>query len=649
MAMGDELGSAVVHMSTKAVETSFHLISEILKMLYSAQEHRRRMEINSGSDITELNPGEVSLKKLIKNSRQTGGSISTSENGLSEKDAAFIKSKAKEYGIPVALTGNGDSYHVHCRSTDIAMLKHMMTDLMHDKLRSGNQDVGNFKVNAWEIPYITSELNKYNLNATFGKTIIDGNNTCFCMYDKSDEKAILIARAEYIRKYNAAKNDIIMDCDEEGFYTLKDVKTGIEISFDDRKISCNELSERLQQEFNYDKNKSDIIAARFGEEMLEGENKKDYFSNPQNDTKSILYNITFKSDDIYAKNYTCMRVVPKDDSLQRIAFVAPDGRFAVLNPNMTRKEMQESLKTYLDITDEKETDSLINKAEKAMIYYAKREDTERYNAEYKFSKNDFDMKDINVVSGMKREADNHVYTRSIPIDQLNIDIQRNDKLSFTVKVDAVHIEKDENQEISTFIDKKTNDYSFADKKKAVHELQQRLSDMGVPDSISSRVAHEVFVKAESQETEQPVYIEKISSENVEYYRDDLKTEVEVYTRGKSSVIDITNPEKGKEDIQKTFSISEEKASQIFGQAEKKATEKQKDILEKKGFHPDDWTIGEASYVIEQIAENNWKVPPELSPSTFKIEDIRKEYSDIGAKVSVPQIDLDIEEMSIGGR
>ena len=147
-----------------------------------------------------------------------------------------------------------------------------------------------------------------------------------------------------------------------------------------------------------------------------------------------------------------MRVVPKEDSIQRIVFADNEGRFAVINPNMKTSEIAEELKNQLCINDKKEIDSLVGKAEKAMLYYAKREDATRYSSEYNFTKTDFDLSDIDTISGMRRETDGHVYTRELPLDSLNLKIERNGKDGFTVKSDAVHIETNESKELSKSIE-----------------------------------------------------------------------------------------------------------------------------------------------------------------------------------------------------
>lgn len=660
MPMGDELSSAFVHMSTTVIQSGIstvsNLIAEILRMMRSSADHRRRMQearLKSGINISDLKPGTVKIKDLINDAKKSGDSVSSPANGYSKEDAQKIAAISKKYGIPVAFTERGDNVYAHVRSCDVPLFRRVLDDAMHDKLARHTQDVSNFRVNAWEIPYITSELNNFGLNASFGQT---KSGDYFCLYDKADEKAILIARGEFVKKYNEVKKEFMTDRDEEGFYTLKDIRTGKEISFDDTKKSCQEISEELQKTFGYDKNKADIAAAKFGEECLEGEVKENYFDNPQNRTHSIINNIALETDDVYAQQYTCMRVVPKDDSIQRIVFSDKDGRFAVLSPEMKRSEMEEELKYQLSITDRKEMDSLIEKAENVMLYYALQEDQTRYFSEYTFNKNDFDMTNPDVVAGMKREADNQIFTRDVPLDNLNVEIERNGKHEFTVTSVAGHNEINENKEYSVFRDTRTARLSFSDKKKAIHELQMMFESQGVPEGMAKRAANDAFAKAESQETEKVIYLEEVKSENPVYYSDNLKVEADIYCAGKKATVDISNADIGKQQLIDEFGLSKEQADGMFGNASDKLTDRQHSLLKKYGYDCEDWSVGEASYVIDKISENGWNIPEGMEPEKFSIDSFR-EISNLNTEkaplLKTPDVEIDTEEIedfvSMGGR
>ena len=140
-----------------------------------------------------------------------------------------------------------------------------------------------------------------------------------------------------------------------------------------------------------------------------------------------------------------------------------------------------------------------------MLYYAKNSE-QNFSSEFKFDKSDFNMADVETVSGMRREMNGHVYTRSLPVDEIKLDIDRTGKNSFTVKSNAVHIETDENKEKTRSTESRMFTFSFSDKKQAVHELEAGLMSQGVPQPIANRVAMDAYGKAEAQETSRMIAV-----------------------------------------------------------------------------------------------------------------------------------------------
>ncbi len=650
MNMGDELASSFVqittHLATNTISTVTNLIAEIMKMLQIKAEHDARI----GTDLSKIKPGEVSMRDLIENARSLGDSISSSEHGLSSNDAYELARLAKKYGIPLSFTNkeSGDNIHAHMRTSDVPFFKQMMTDMMKEKLETRPQELGNFKVQSWEIPYITAELNKYNLNATFGRT---KQNEYFCLYEKADERAILIARAEFINKYKDIQKNFCVDCDENGNYTIKDLYSGKEFSLSDvDKKSFNEVSKDIENFLGYDRSRAQLAAAKFGEENLKDTVKENYFDNPQNETHEIKTNIAFESDDVYCSKYTMLKIVPKEDNTARYVFSGSDGRFAVINPHMTSKEIAEELRQHLGIRNQDEINSLTGKAEKAINYFAITEDVTKYSSEYSFSKEDFNLSNIDNVKNMVREEDGHRYARTLPIDNLKLDIRRTDIDNFSVVCHAEHSETDEQDHKMQTTDIKTIQLTLKDQSKAMHELEQLCIDHGVPEGVASRVAFDTFEKAKMQETEKVVTVSETRIEQAVHYSNNLKVEADVYCQGQSTTININDQKKAAKQIADTMNVSKEEAAGIVEKADKKLTERQHAYLSKKGYECSDWDVGEASYVISMIKENNWEIPDELNPNTFDIKSIYNN-SEINKDINVPEVkvpEIDIEEASIGG-
>lgn len=228
MSMSDEVAGATIQVSMHAAEkvvdiagkTINDLMDTIAKLLQALAAHRSGNTSGKDkvqkTDLTDIKSGAVKIKGLIANARKNGDSIATSDHGLTAEDKKYITKKAKEYGIPVAFTGDKgkDNLYATVRKNDLPILERICTDMMKDKPAQRPQELGNFKVQEWEIPFITSELNKHDLSAQFGKT---ENGEHFCLYEKADEKAILIARGEFVRKSEEIKKELMMGKDENGY------------------------------------------------------------------------------------------------------------------------------------------------------------------------------------------------------------------------------------------------------------------------------------------------------------------------------------------------------------------------------------------------------------------------------------------------
>lgn len=557
MNMSDEVVGATLQMSMHAAEKGIEIgekmvdnvIDDIAKLLESLGAIIKSLK---STDLSDIKSGEVSIAKLLKSAKSTGDTLSTSENALTKKDMKILKKKAKEYGIPVAFTGdkNKENNYANVRTSDLPIFQRICTEMMKDKLAERPQELGNFKVKEWEIPFITSELNRYDLAAQFGTTK-DGEH--FCLYEKSDEKAIMIARNEFVKKCGELKENMTVTKDEN-FFIINDKHSGKELSFE-TVPSREELSEQIQQSFGYDKNKADIACAKFGEENLQGEEKEKFFSkNPQNKFSGIDTNITIKGESIYTKDYTCWRVTPKSDSVPRIVFQNENGNFAVLKPSsMTKLSMSEILKTHLQINDQKTIDALIDKAEKVSDYYEK-QDEKNFSYNYEFSKSDFNMSNPETVSGMKRTDENgNTFTKKLPLSSVSNSIERTGKDEFTVKSTVQTIETDQNEKEYSSLDTQRLKLSFSDKKNSLNQLAEIYKKQGIPEDLAKQISKEVFAKAENQSAEKVLHIEEIRAET-----QNGKTEFKAVVKSgeQSEEINITDHDKAVNEISEKFDVPE---------------------------------------------------------------------------------------------
>ena len=476
----------------------------------NANEHTPEVK---STDLTDIKTGRVEMKTLRENAKAIGDTLSMSENALTKEDMKFIAKKAKAYGIPVAFSNerSKDNIFASVRTADLPLFKQICTELMKSKIAERPQELGNFHCEAWEIPFLTAHLNKNDLSAQFIQTS-DGKN--LCVFEKKDRKAIELTRDTFVRQCSEVKSNLAFDRDEAGFITIKNLKTGKEISFDeipDKKT----LAENMQKAFGYDEIQSKIAAARFGEEMLNGDQKAKFFSDSaQQEFKQVDANIMVEGEDSVCKEYQCWRVTPKADERPRIVFQNDNGEFAVLEPEkMTRRQMRNVLNEQLGLTDRKVQDALIHKAESIASFHAQ---SEAHTAEYTFKKSDFDLSDVRNTMGLRKtdEEGNTISSRKLPVSSMNSEITRTEKDFFRVDSTVTAIETDANGVDHELHDKQQLVLSFSDKKSSLQQLREMYEAQGVPAHVAKQMAKEVFKKAEMQNPEKPVQIQEVREKSM---------------------------------------------------------------------------------------------------------------------------------------
>ena len=650
MSMSDELSGATVHVASTVVETTTRTSLEIIKNIADLLIALRKAKADK-NEFIDMGAGETKISKLVENARKNKDGIISSENGLSDFDRAFLSAKAKEYGIPIAFTqpSEGGNHYAHVRASDVPVFKRMCTDLIEYKIHTPSTKVDNFRCEAWETKFLKNELNKYNISAQFGCTKANGNNPSkfFCLFDKKDKQAVLLARAAFINKAKEVQNFINFEKNfDDGFVTIKDIKLDQKISFD-KTPSYNELKDLFVTQFGYDENKAGIAANRFGEEMLiDPDEKKKFFANsPVSNFSHIDTNIKIENENIYTQAYTCFHLQPKADEKARIVFQNDEGKFVALAPSsMSRAEMHEEISKCLQISDEKEIAALIDKAKKVEYHYAKQNEN-LFRSSYELKKEDFDMRDPNVVERMVSHEKGHTYTRKLPVDSMDLSIERLSKDKFSVASYATHWETDENDLSRNNQRYQTIVCSFSDKKQALHELEQLYHDQGVPESVAKTMANETFAKAKSQDAEKVIRIEEISIEAGSANYSDISASAVVSSAGQTASIDISpkSEDELKEQLMDKFGIDDKHAEILKDDLR---TTREAYVLHRYGFDCDGWNLDEAHEVIRAIEQNHWKVPEGIDPKTYVPE--RLKGIDTSKVVDLAK-DIKLEPIARGGR
>ena len=642
MNMSDDVAGAVVQVSAKGVEEAAHVTNSVIEAIYKLLHHlaerdreKRRLKTDvKNKEITELKNGKVTIKDLTKHCRNTGEQLVTSEIGITKEDMHFIASRAKSYGIPIAFRNEKgkDNIYALVRKSDVPILKQISTENMKEKLATRPQELSNFKCKEWEIPFINAELTRLDLSAQFAKT---KNGEFLALYEAKDAKAIEIARSEFVRKAHEIERTLEFSKDDDGYYVIKDNVTSKEYPFDntpDRKF----VSIALQKNFGYDENKANIAAQKFGNEMLTGDTKAQYFSdNPLNDF-SYVSQVSWDKEDVLAKAYDCYYVTPKEDGISRVVYQKDDDSIAVLNPpRQTKAKMRDILTKELGITDVHEQDALIAKAEyvskanaKYRNVFGNIEDIHIHNVS--FTKAAFDMANAAVVSGMLRTDDTgNTYTKTQPIDSVSTEITRKGADTFGIKSTAIATETDNKGQQHSVLQTLQLVLSFANKKAALEEIKEMYISQGVPEAAAKDMAKNVYHKAELQNVAPVLAIERTKDTVISFSNGNDTFEVSAVDR--EGAIDA---------IAEEYGISKEEASDIMDKAD--------ELVDTSSNEETAVVTSNNELGYESVAHNGHELHPEgniLSENTDKLSSVADKTAD-----RIDDMAEKIEEISSrGGR
>lgn len=533
MNMSEDVTAVSMQVSEKAAEAALsafksvldsvgRLFRELLGMEHDRARAKAQMKAANGgsqapektkppnvsaTNLTGIKPGEVSLKDLAENARNTGEALSVAQNGFSQEDRKAIARTAKKYGIPVAFsnTKGKNNLYANVRSGDLPIFKQICTECVKEKISMRPETLGNFKVQPWEMPYLTAMLKVHDLPAVFVET---KSGEQYCLHDLKHQDAVRIVREEFVAKCKEIEKNFSFDKDENGFYTLKDLHSGREVSFDQIPDKAT-VSQQIQTQFGYDSVKADLAAAKFGEEALKGKQKERYFSaSAQNEFSRIESNVTLEGESLHAKPFGCWYVQPKKDEKPRVVFRDQSGKYAVLEPqNMTRAKMRCLLTEQLGIIDRRTLDALTDKADRVTDYYA-RQDTALLSADRAFKMEDFEPEKI--IEHKYTGASGMEYTtKQKPLDSVENSIQRTGKDSFMVSTVFRSTEITDKGTSIPHEQTEKLDFTLSDKKRTLHFLSAMYMDAGMSEADAKSMAKEVYSKAEAQSPETVLRIEEV--------------------------------------------------------------------------------------------------------------------------------------------
>ena len=570
MSMGDEVAGVTLQVVSKGMMTSMDISAKLLDMIAKLFQElaamKRAKDASKGNitsnDLKELKSGGVSYRDLKQAAQKTGDSLVTTENGMSKEDMKLIAKSAKKYGISVAFLNpkNKESVYACVRNSDLPIFKKICAEVIKEKIVTQPEALGNFKCEKWQIPFLTAELKNLDVPAMFPRS----EQGSFCLFEKKDERLVKLAWNAFTKKAEELQKEVSFDRDEEGYYTIKDMRTGKEVSFDpsSRFWSQTRLSRELQTEFGYDENKANMCAAKFGEEMLQAEERKHFFSNSiMNEFVEDPNPVKLEGENSLCQLYKCWYLRPKEEANAQIVFQDEEsGKFAALDVSkLSRAQMREILSATLEISDEETLSALVDKAERVNSKFT-RDHAVYYSSSRSFSEKDW--KDSQLTVYTYSENGEETTKKMPPVKQVNQKIERNGghstfgRNTFTVECTFYSTVIDEKGNESLKESERSLTLSLTNKKKSIHDLTEMYKKQGIPASIAKELAKEVFHKAEMQSPEKLVAIEEVRAESMTIAYGAVSAEIPITSR-ETAVAEMTE----------TLGIPTEQAETVVSRAE----------------------------------------------------------------------------------
>ena len=149
---------------------------------------------------------------------------------------------------------------------------------------------------------------------------------------------------------------------------------------------------------------------------------------------------------------------------------------------------------------------------------------------------------------MRRIGDNgSILTKKLPVNSIDTNISRTDKQNFTVSSVAYYDEFDEQGNETSYSDKQTLTLSFSEKQTSIEELRDMYIKQGASQDVASEMAKTVYEKAEAQNAEQIIEIEKVKADR--YFDSDIPrsatAEMDLIYGDKSATVKLNDTEKAR--------------------------------------------------------------------------------------------------------
>lgn len=364
MPMGDDLATHSLELTTNASKMAL----EVLRYLSDLMQRlgNRSKGTFAKDDDNKIYRGSLNDKKFMEVASKSGGF--KQQGNISRDDIPAIIKEAKIMGFPINVrtTGNGQC-SVCYLDRDSDLFQGCMQNVVANKLAVKDTDYLSFGVKNHEISALQAAFAEQGISASFVETH-DGSLNC--VYEARDKSVVERIKADYHEKHAAIaeKLNITYDTEKRAFQ-LSDSTEGKSVTLN-RLPTEAKLDTILQERFGYDKTSSALACVKF-EGLLDDQQKKFFKTDTRQLEKISNYerNIKFEKENPLLADFSFARIKARADNHNHFAVSNGDHVIHLTPDSMSRRDMEEIVKSKLGISDRAAIEAIVDKATRANTKY----------------------------------------------------------------------------------------------------------------------------------------------------------------------------------------------------------------------------------------------------------------------------------------
>lgn len=361
MPMSDDVASVSLNLAQKSAEMAV----ELIKMLAPLAKKAAEKIIEASGEKTRT--GQVSRAELINEAAKANCATLSNSNFLAG-DAESIAAKAKNYGIPVTVTGDGEKATISFLERDKDVMLQIEQEVMRDRMKTAPQSVKQFEISECNISAMKAEFEKNGVDCCFAQ---GASGKFYCLYPSERAEEVQVIKNDFTEACNKIAYDF-KAYPENGRLMIEDAKQQKKFEFSDKLTEANVKNVCMEQ-LGFSKIEAEFAARKLYDDINPVQNKlmmekltaDKYFGNTKqlDAVKLMKTNIRYESDSILLRDVSFGAFHLADGEHTHISVMNGD-KSAFLTPAvMSREDMKKICVTELDM-DEKQADEAVDKCVK---------------------------------------------------------------------------------------------------------------------------------------------------------------------------------------------------------------------------------------------------------------------------------------------